>query len=84
MFLTTFNQLQLSTDQLRPYTGCLYGVAGDQVEVRGHIELRTTFTDGASSRTTNISFKQVGSSSLHEAHEDEIVFPWGCSDHHQI
>ncbi|XP_068474970.1 uncharacterized protein [Phaseolus vulgaris] len=31
MFLTTFNQLQLSTDQLRPYTGCLYGFAGDGV-----------------------------------------------------
>jgi len=38
MFLTTFNQLQLSTDQLRPYIGCLYGFAGYQVEVRGHIE----------------------------------------------
>jgi len=35
MFWTTFNQLQLSTDQLWPYTGCLYGFAGDQVEVRG-------------------------------------------------
>jgi len=41
MFLTTFNRLQLSTDQLKPYTGCLYGFAGDEVEVRGHIELRT-------------------------------------------
>jgi len=56
MFLTTFNQLQLSTDQLRPYTRCLYGFAGDQVEVRGHIELRTTFTDGTTSRTTNIRY----------------------------
>jgi len=55
-FLTTFNHLQLSTDQLRPYTGCLYDFAGDQVEVCGHIELRTTFTDGASSRTTNIRY----------------------------
>jgi len=34
----------LSPDQLRPYTGCLYCFAGDQVEVRGHLELRTTFT----------------------------------------
>jgi len=56
MFMTTFNQLQLSTDQLRPYTGCLYGFARDQVEVRGHIELSTTFTDGATSRTTNIRY----------------------------
>jgi len=29
MFWSTFNKLQLSPDQLRPYTGCLYGFAGD-------------------------------------------------------
>jgi len=45
MFWPTFEKLQLSPDQLRPYGGCLYGFAGDQVEVRGYIELRTTFTD---------------------------------------
>jgi len=39
MFWLTFNKLQLSPDQLRPYTGCLYGFAGDQVEVHGHIDL---------------------------------------------
>ena len=32
MFWSTFNKLQLSPDLLRPYTGCLYGFAGDQVE----------------------------------------------------
>jgi len=57
MFWSTFNKLQLSPDQLRPYTGCLYGFAGDQVEVRGHIELRTTFIDGMTSRTGNISLQ---------------------------
>jgi len=51
MFCSTFNKLQLSPDQLRPYTGCLYGFAGDQVEVCGHPELRTTFTDGIASCT---------------------------------
>ena len=40
MFWPTFEKLQLSPDQLRPYGGCLYGFAGDQVEVRGYIELR--------------------------------------------
>jgi len=59
MFLTTFNQLQLFTYQLRLYTGCLYGFAGDQAEVRGHIKLRTTFTDGATSLTTNIRYLVV-------------------------
>jgi len=41
---------------LRPYTGFLYGFAGDQVKVRGHIELRTTFTDETTSRTENIRY----------------------------
>jgi len=45
MFLSTFNKLQLSPDQPRSYTGYLYGFAGDQVEVRGYLELRTTFID---------------------------------------
>ena len=56
MFWSTFNKLQLSPDQLMPYVGCLYGFVGDQVEVRGHIELRTTFTDGAASHTANIRY----------------------------
>ncbi|XP_068466335.1 uncharacterized protein [Phaseolus vulgaris] len=34
MFWPTFEKLQLSSDQLRPYGGCLYGFAGDQVEVK--------------------------------------------------
>ena len=59
MFWSTFNKLQLSLDQLRPYTGCLYGFPGNQVKVRGHIELRTTFTDGTASRTANIRYLVV-------------------------
>jgi len=46
MFWSTFNKLRLSPDLLRPYTGCLYGFAYNQVEVRDYLELRTTFTDG--------------------------------------
>jgi len=65
MFWLTFNKLQLSPYQLRPYTGCLYGFAGDQVEVRGHIELRTTFTDGTTSRTTNIRYLVVNAPSAY-------------------
>jgi len=34
----------------------MYGFAGDQVEVRGHLELRATFTDGTASRTENIRY----------------------------
>ena len=54
MFWSTFNKLRLSPDLLRPYTGCLYGFADNQVEVRGYLELRTTFTDGAASRLSLI------------------------------
>ncbi|XP_068477212.1 uncharacterized protein [Phaseolus vulgaris] len=59
MFWSTFNKLQLYLDQLRPYTGCLYGFIRDQVEMRGHILLRTTLTDGTTSRTENIRYLVV-------------------------
>ena len=65
MFCSTFNKLQLSPDQLRPYTGCLYGFAGDQVKVQGHLEPRTTFTDGFASRTENIRYLVVNASSAY-------------------
>ncbi|XP_068477159.1 uncharacterized protein [Phaseolus vulgaris] len=65
MFWPTFERLQLSTDQLRPYGGCLYGFAGDQVEVRGYIELRTTFTDGTASRTEKVKYLVVNAPSAY-------------------
>jgi len=37
----------------------MYGFAGDQVEVRGKIKLRTTFIDGVASRTANIRYLVV-------------------------
>jgi len=65
MFWPNFNKLQLSPDQLRPYVGCLYGFAGDQVEVRGYIDLRTTFTDGVASRTEKIRYLVVNAPSAY-------------------
>ena len=65
MFLSTFNKLQLSPNLLRPYTGCLYGFAGDQVEVRGYLELRTTFTDCTASRTESIRYLVVNANSAY-------------------
>ena len=50
---------------MRPYDGCLYGFAGDQVEVRGHIELRTTFTNVTTFRTANIKYLVVNASSAY-------------------
>ena len=43
----------------RPYTGCLYGFTGDQVEVRGYLEPRMTFTDGTASPTESIRYLVV-------------------------
>ncbi|XP_068498411.1 uncharacterized protein [Phaseolus vulgaris] len=65
MFWSTFNKLQLSPDLLRPYTGCLYGFADNPVEVRGYLELRTTFTDGAASRTESIWYLVVNANSAY-------------------
>ncbi|XP_068486780.1 uncharacterized protein [Phaseolus vulgaris] len=65
MFWSTFNKLRLSPDLLRPYTGCLYGFADNQVEVRGYLELRTTFTDGAASRTESIRYLVVNANSAY-------------------
>ena len=65
MFWPTFTKLQLPLDQLRPYGGFLYGFAADQVEVRGYIELRTTFTDEAALRTEKIKYLVVNAPSAY-------------------
>jgi len=65
MFWSAFNKLRLSPDLLRPYTGCLYGFADNQVEVRGYLELRTTFTDGTASRTESIRYLVVNANSAY-------------------
>jgi len=57
--------MQLSPDQLRSYDGCLYGFAGDQVEVRGHVELWIAFTDGTASHTANIRYLVVNAPSTY-------------------
>jgi len=68
MFWSTFNKLHLSPDLLRPYTRCLYGFADNPVEVRGYLELRTTFTDGAASRTESIQYLVVNANSASTRH----------------
>ena len=65
MFWSTFNKLRLSPDLLRPYSGCLYGFADNQVGVRDYLELRTTFTDGAASRTESIRYLVVNANSAY-------------------
>jgi len=43
----------------------LYGFADNPVEVRGYLELRTTFTDGAASRTEGIRYLVVNANSAY-------------------
>jgi len=43
----------------------LYGFADNPVEVRGYLELRTTFTDGAASRIENIRYFVVNANSAY-------------------
>jgi len=65
IFWLSFNKLQLSPDKLRPYNDYLYGFVGDQVEVKGHVELRTAFTDDDASCTVNIRYLVVNAPSAY-------------------
>jgi len=65
MFLTTFNHLQLSADQLKPYVRRLYDFARIEVEVHGYIELSTTFVNDLSLCTTNIRYLVVNAPSAY-------------------
>jgi len=65
MFWGTFTSLQLSPDQLRPYDGCLVGFVRDQVEIRGYIELRMTFSDDIVTRTITIRYIVINASSAY-------------------
>jgi len=56
MFWGTFINLHMSPDQLRPYGSCLVGFACDQVEVRGYVELRTTFFDESTAKTITMKY----------------------------
>ena len=65
MFWETFTNLQISSDQLRPYDGCLVGFARDQVEVRGYVELRITFSYENPATTITIKYIVVNISSAY-------------------
>jgi len=50
---------------MRPHDGCLVGFAGDQVEVRGYIDLRKTFLDEEAVRTIVIRYVVVNTPSAY-------------------
>ena len=43
LFVDAFNRLGLLKEQISPFHSTLVGFAGDQVQVKGHVELLTTF-----------------------------------------
>lgn len=59
MFWSTFTGLGIPFDQLRPFDGVLVGFSSDPVEVKGYVDLRTTFTDGDASKTITICYVVV-------------------------
>jgi len=56
MFLDAFVGLQIPRDQLMPFDGVLVGFSGEQVEVRGYVNLRTTFADEHTAKTIMIKY----------------------------
>jgi len=63
LFWSTFVNLRLSPDQLRPHDKCSIGFVGDQVECQGYIDLRTTFSDEEAARTIVIRYVVVNTPS---------------------
>lgn len=47
MFWTTFVGLGISEDLLQPFASTLLGFIGSQADVRGYVDLRTTFGTGS-------------------------------------
>ncbi|XP_027910365.1 uncharacterized protein LOC114169424 [Vigna unguiculata] len=63
MFWNTYAGLQIPTDQLKPFDGVLVGFSGDQVEVKGYVDLRTTFRDKEDAKTIFIRYIVVNAPS---------------------
>jgi len=63
LFWSTFVKLRLSLDQLRLHDKCFFSFAGDQVECRGYIDLRTTFSYEEAARTIVIRYVVVNTPS---------------------
>ena len=63
IFWDTFVGMQVPRDQLQPFDGVLVGFSGEQVEVRGFVDLRTTFFDDLAAKTIVIRYIVVNAPS---------------------
>ncbi|MCI45294.1 hypothetical protein A2U01_0066533, partial [Trifolium medium] len=51
--------MQLSDEQLKPYSGTLIGFAGEQVEVMGYTTLYTTFGEDENAKMIKVRYLVV-------------------------
>ncbi|RDX92742.1 hypothetical protein CR513_25081, partial [Mucuna pruriens] len=59
LYWSTYKKLGLPPTDLDPYTGKLYGFAGEQVAIKGVIELETTFGEHNHTRTILVLYSVV-------------------------
>jgi len=63
MFYDALVGLQIPRDQLLPFDGVLVGFSSEQVEVRGYVNLRTTFSDEHAAKTIVVKYIVVNAPS---------------------
>ncbi|RDY12366.1 hypothetical protein CR513_02858, partial [Mucuna pruriens] len=59
LYWSMYMKMGLKPIDMEPCTGKLYGFTGEQVEIRGEIELETTFGEGNHTRTISILYTIV-------------------------
>lgn len=55
----TFERLGLDADQIKPFNGSLVSFSGEQVEVRGYVDLKTTIGEGRNAKTLRVRYMLV-------------------------
>jgi len=63
MFRETFIRLQIPMDLLQPFDRVLVGFFGEQVEVIGYADLKTTFRDDSAAKTIMVRYIVVNAPS---------------------
>lgn len=56
LYYDAFEKLGLDPEQLRPFKGTLADFTGEQVHVRGHITLKTTFGTKETAKTIEVKY----------------------------
>jgi len=59
LYYDAFEKIGLDPEQLQPFKGTLAGFTGEQVHVRGHFTLKTTFGTGENAKTIRVKYLVV-------------------------